>query len=256
MRRDNPSRAWRWLFCAFSAASPALARYRERSPKPVFRVIALDNPALAKTPIPAGKLPAFTLSGFVAAAAALFTLATMAAHGFDENGLRLGSLIAWRFAFVVFFAALMAGPLCRLAPFGLGRFLTAHLTQSTWSFCAAFGVYLASLILPNAFGPPGLDDPGLDKGMVVFAGLSGSVAAVLAYAASEAAARKLGPKQAHAILVMGLAFFWLTYALTALSHLYGPHRPEMFSGVSLSLMLVALLACFADNFLRKYKGVV
>ena len=49
------------------------------------------------------------------------------------------------------------------------------------------------------------------------------------------------------------AFFWLTYALTGLAHISGPHRPDAFYGISLSLMIGVLLLRFADGFTAKLR---
>ena len=53
---------------------------------------------------------------------------------------------------------------------------------------------------------------------------------------------------------MAASFFWLTYALTGLAHLSGPHRPDGFYGLSLSLMILALLLRFADRLWAKLRG--
>jgi hypothetical protein len=50
------------------------------------------------------------------------------------------------------------------------------------------------------------------------------------------------------LLGAGLCCFWLAYALTGLEHISGPHRPDGFYGVSILLMIAALLLRFADDF--------
>ena len=77
---------------------------------------------------------------------------------------------------------------------------------------------------------------------------------VIAYAASRRAALFLGEKARGAMLGVGMACFWLTYSLTGLARISGPHRPDAFYGFSLSLMLVALLLRFADRFVGENKG--
>ena len=68
------------------------------------------------------------------------------------------------------------------------------------------------------------------------------------------AAARVGEKSRRALLSVASSFFWLTYALTGLAHLSGPHRPDAFYGVSLSLMIIALLLRFADRFVAKLRG--
>jgi hypothetical protein len=217
-------------------------------------VVALDNTFLDTPRIKFGRFPGMTLAGFTAVAATFLTLAVMAANGFGDKGLRLGSQAAWRFAFFVFFAALIAGPLCRLVPLGLCRHLGAQRRQLIWSFCAAFGVYLATVIVPNTFHTDMLGHEGLDAGTILFVLFSGALVSVMAYAATSHAENLLGGKVRRALLGIAATCFWLTYALTGLARITGPHRQDLFFETSVSLMVVALLLHFAERFLVKWQG--
>jgi hypothetical protein len=189
----------------------------------------------------------FPLWGLIALSAILVSLGGFAIRGFDENGLRFGNQLAWRFASLVFFAAIIAGPVMRLAP-KLGQAADVQ-RQLIWGFCASLGVYLASLIVPNTLTPPSLDHEGLTLGMALFAVFGATLTMVIAYAASPQP--RLGEQSRRTILGAGLAYYWLAYTLTGLSHLSGPHRPDAFYGFSVTLMLAALLVRFADNFITK-----
>lgn len=191
-----------------------------------------------------------TLSGATGVAAALLGLCVMAAHGFDGDGLRLGTQITWRFASFVFFAAVTAGPLCRLIPLDACKRLGRR--QLVWSFCASYIVFLGSLVLPNSVGGVIHDDA--TAGMILFSLFGGLAVLVMAYAASRKAVARVGEKSRRALLSVSGSYFWLTYALTGLAHLSGPHRPDAFYGVSLSLMIIALLLRFADRFVAKLRG--
>jgi hypothetical protein len=195
----------------------------------------------------------FSLVGFIAIACALVSLVTMAAHGFDENGLRLGSEAAWRFAFFAFFVALIAEPLGHLIPLAPMRSLGEHRRQLLWGFCASFAVYLATVVVPNTIRPVTVHHEGLTPGMLVFVIFGAALVAVLAYSLSRQARSFLGEPGRRAILTTGIAYFWLAYSLTGLSHISGPHRPDVYYGLSLSLMVVALLLRFADHFVRKLR---
>jgi hypothetical protein len=184
------------------------------------------------------------LWGLIAIVAGGITLAGFAVHGFDENGLRFGNQLAWRFASLVYVAAIIAGPASRLVPSIWLRRAGKQRHQLVWGFCASFGVYLASLIVPNTFMPASLDHQGLTFGMVLFASFGAALTMVVAYAVSPGP--KLGEQSRRAILGVGLAYFWLAYSLTDLSRLSGP--PDPFYGASLILMFAALLVRFADNF--------
>jgi len=212
-------------------------------------VIAIDSNSAHAAPVLKVKIPFFV---YVAGAAACLAFATMARFGFDDAGLRLASELDWRFASFVFFAAAAIGPVCRLIPYGPFRQLSGLRRQVIWSFCASYAVFLASMLLPNTLGGVTHDDSSL--GMTVFSLFGGGAAAVMAFAATREAAARLGEKARRALLSVAASFFWLTYALTGLAHLSGPHRPDEFYGLSLSLMILALLLRFADRFWAKFRG--
>lgn len=212
-------------------------------------MVAIDSTHAGVQPVLKVKIP---FAGFVGAAAVCLAFATMARHGFDEPGLRLASELDWRFASFVFFAAAIIGPVCRLIPYGPFRHLNGLRRQMIWSFCASYGVFLASMILPSTLGGVSHDDATL--GMTMFSLFGGGAAAVMAFAATRDAAARLGEKSRRALLSVAASFFWLTYALTGLAHLSGPHRPDGFYGLSLSLMILALLLRFADRLWAKLRG--
>lgn len=133
------------------------------------------------------------LAGFVGLAAAALTLAIMASHGFNEDGLRRGSEFSWRFASFVFAAAAMIGPVCRLIPLGICKSLGLQRRQLIWSFCISYGVFLASMILPNTLG--GVTHEDATTGMTLFSLFGGGTAAVLAYATGRNAAARMERKR-------------------------------------------------------------
>ena len=212
-------------------------------------MVAMDSSVHSGTqPLFKIKLP---LAGFVGGAAACLTLGVMARFGFSDQGLRLGSEFAWRFASIVFFAAASIGPVCRLLPLGALK-LAGLRRQAIWSFCASYGVFLAAMLLPNTLGGVTHDDESL--GMILFSLFGGGAALVLAWSASQAAVERLGEKARRALLSVAASFFWLTYALTGLAHISGPHRPDAYYGLSLSLMILALLFRFADRLAASFRG--
>lgn len=190
----------------------------------------------------------------IAVVAALLTAIGWTARGFAENGFRLGSEFAWRFTFLIYFLAIMAGPMARLVPSPSLRRLCEERRQLVWGFSASFGVYLLGVVVPNLLLPDGPDDAGLTGGMATFALFGAALSGAIAFAARRDAARILGEKARATILGVGLSTFWLAYALSGLAHISGPHRPDMFYGTSLSLMIVALLLRFADCMAAKIRG--
>lgn len=195
-------------------------------------------------------LRVFPLWGMIAVVTAILSLTGFAARGFHDNGLRLGSQLAWRFTVLVYFVAIIARPLLRLIPGGWFQRFGWMQRQLLWGFCASFGVFLASVLVPNTLMPVLPDrEGGLTTGMVVFVAFGAVLTLVIAYAASPQ--RNLGEKSRKTILGVGLSYFWLAYTLSSLSHLSGPHRPDGFYGASVMLMVVALLLRFADQFLAR-----
>lgn len=201
---------------------------------------------------PPGRLRFAHLPGWalVASASALICLMGFAARGFGDNGLRLGSELAWRFTFLIYFAAVTAGPLTRLVPSRVLRRICDRRRQLIWGFCASFAVYLASVLVPNTTPlSPERDATGAS----VFILFGAALILVIAYAAGDGVALFLGERAKRTLLGVGLSTFWLIYAAAGLAHISGPHRPDVFYGVSLGLMIAALLLRFADSFATGFR---
>jgi len=203
-------------------------------------MVALDNSALiGRAP---RNHPHFPPAAWIAVAAAVIVLGSQALRGFSENGFRLGSENAWRFTFFVFFAALIAGPVKRL----FARFVPAlerlDSCQIAWGFCASYGVFLASLVVQPVMP--------LTPGLMMFVVMSTMVIVVMALSLLKPAGRVLGERARQALLGVAAIYFWLCYSSIALAHISGPHRPDMFYNISVSLMVVALLVRYADHFVR------
>jgi hypothetical protein len=195
-----------------------------------------------------GRIAVPRLPGWIAIAmlAALAGGAGLAARGFTESGWRLGSELVWRFTCFVFFAASIAGPLARLIPWQPLREACENRCQLVWGFCASFTLYLAGLRMADfaAYG----SRAGVMAGVGLF-DLAGAVLIIIiACTASRRVEFFLDESMRRILLGAGLCCFWLAYALTGLEHISGPHRPDAFYGVSILLMIAALLLRFADDF--------
>ena len=212
-------------------------------------MVALDNTALfGQVRRLRRPLLAMTLAPLVASLGAVAVALVMGAilfRGFGENGFRLGSQLAWRYTSLVFFAALVAGPVCRIA-----AYFFPHLTpppnlsrKLVWGFCASFGVYLLSVFLPNVIQ--------LSAGATLMTLFSSGV--VLVMAATAAPIKRLGgeaiiPEKFRRVLLgTAVIYFWLCYSVMALARISGPHRPDDYYGISLCLMVLGLLARYADR---------
>jgi hypothetical protein len=209
-------------------------------------MVALDQSTLFGERHARLRITLAPLVGAIAIVAAVLVMGAILARGFAENGFRLGSQLAWRYASFVFFAALVAGPLLRIA----SRFSSVCPNEAlsrklVWGFCASYGVYLLSVFLPNVIRP--------SAGAAMMVLFGAGVAVVMAV--SVAPLKRLGDKpivsdKVRRVLLGGAAiYFWLSYCLMALARISGPHRPDAFYGISLCLMVAGLLVRYADRFL-------
>jgi hypothetical protein len=215
-------------------------------------MIALGNTAFfgpgrmrLRVPLPRKALTLAPLVASLGGIALALVVGAILFRGFSENGFRLGSQLAWRYTSLVFFLALFAGPVCRVVahffpqftpPPSLGRKLV-------WGFCASFGVYLLSVFLPNVIQ--------LSAGATLMTLFASCV--VLVMAATVAPIKRLGgeaiiPEKIRRVLLgVAVMYFWLCYAVMALARISGPHRPDDYYGISLCLMVLGLLARYADR---------
>ncbi len=213
-------------------------------------MVALDSTAFFGSKVPRLHLTVAPLVGAIALGALTLVFGAVVARGFSENGFRLGSLLAWRYTFFVFFAALAAGPACRIAARLFPKMtLPQRLSRKlVWGFCASYGVYLASVLIPNVIR--------LSAGATLMVLFGGGVALVMAVAATPL--KRLGKAQVIAdevrrvLLGTAAIYFWMCYAVMALARISGPHRPDVFYGLSLCLMVVALLVRFGDRWLAHH----
>jgi len=192
----------------------------------------------------------FTLAplvGAITVAAVLLVLGAILARGFSENGFRLGSQLAWRYASFVFVAALGMGPLCRIAAHFLPTFTPPESLSRklVWGFCAAYGVYLLSVFVPNVIH--------LSAGAMLMTVFGSTVVMVMAITAAPLV-RLGGPpilpdKVRKVLLGTSAIYFWLCYSVMALARISGPHRPDAYYDLSLCLMILVLLLRYADRWL-------
>jgi hypothetical protein len=210
-------------------------------------MIALDSFSLLGPRLPRIKVTLGPLVGGIASIAAVLVLGSILLRGFSGNGFRLGSQLAWRYTCLVFFTALVSGPLCRLT----AHFLPAWTAPETlgrkliWGFAASYGIYLLSVFLPNVIE--------LSAGASLMT-LFGSLV-VLVMAACAAPIKRLGgktilPEKIRRVLLgIALAYFWLCYVVMALARISAPYLPDAFYIISLCLMIAGLLVRYAERWI-------
>jgi hypothetical protein len=209
-------------------------------------MVALDHSAQFETPSSA-RLPFAVLFCALLALAVFF--AGFALRGFSDNGVRLGTQLLWRLSCLVFFAALVAGPLGRMVP-PLNA-LADKDRPLLQGFCAVLADYFAAILLPNLFAvSDGTHPAGITAGMTFFILFTGSVTLVMTVAVNRSLCRKVGRRACRTLLGVSVIYFWLCYSLIGLAHISGPHRPDAFYELSVILMVAGLLARFAERYRR------
>ena len=205
-------------------------------------MVALDNHA----PLHRSR-PRPTAALLIALTALTVGLGGLLLYRADDTPLGMATQSVWRFNCLVFFAALVAGPIGRLVP---GLSLLADKSRPLLQgFCAAMGVYFAFILVPNLLAvPDGVQPRGITAGTTFFVLFTGSVTLVMAAAANRALCRRFGNRACRTMLGVAAIYFWLCYGLIGLAHISGPHRHDPFYELSVMLMVVALLVRFADRF--------
>ena len=214
-------------------------------------MVALDNQAFFGSRVPRLRLSLGPLVGGIALGAVMLVMGAILMRGFAENGFRLGSQLAWRYASFIFFLALVAGPLTRIAARFFPR-LPAPESLSrrlVWGFCLSYAIYLLSVFIPNVIRP--------SAGAALMVMFGGAVVLVMAITAAPLARLGRPPvipaKIRRVLLGTATIYFWLCYCLMALARISGPHRPDDFYGVSLCLMVAGLLVRYADRWMVPVK---
>lgn len=214
-------------------------------------MVALDHSAQFDTR-PATRLPFAVIFCGLLAVAVFF--ASFGLRGFSDNGVRLGTQLLWRLGCLVFFVALVAGPLGRLIP--PLRALADKDRALLQGFCAVLAVYFAAILLPNLFAvPDGIRPAGITAGMTFFVFFTGTVTLVMMGAVNRSLCEKVGEKACRAMLGISVIYFWLCYSLIGLAHISGPHRPDGFYELSVILMVAGLLTRFAERFVRQRRPI-
>ena len=155
--------------------------------------------------------------------------------------------VGWRYTCLVFFVALVAGPICRIVAYFLPSLTPpARLVRMlVWGFCASYGVYLLSVFLPSVIQ--------LSAGATLMTLFASGVVAVMAVTAAPIkwlSDKPILPEKIRRVLLAtAVMYFWLCYSVMALARISGPHRPDAFYDVSLCLMVLGLLTRYADRWI-------
>jgi hypothetical protein len=180
------------------------------------------------------------------------TLAVLAAwvsflyQGGDMNAARFASSVVLFSSSIMFSLYYMAGSAARLIrsevtkAFGEERFAMAY------GFIGMMGIYLATILMPDFLLSGRIPLPSLVY--VVFTAIVGAV--FLVSAGNKRTDRSV---TLRAFRGLSSAYFWLAFAFIDMDRMIGPHRPDANPyGISLLLLVIALLVRFADAFAQKH----
>ncbi len=169
----------------------------------------------------------------------------------DASGWGVAADDLWRFSVFAFAAAVIWEPIATLFPRGA----RAGSGRETGVAVAAFAVTYATYLV-FSFAPFWLAKTEPLIGIRVFGLLAATACLVLAISALPRWPGTFGQPLRRGAQVLMLGFFWMSFAICDLDHLYGPHRPDRFFGISVLVLVAALLLRFAASFVRTMKVIL
>jgi hypothetical protein len=156
-----------------------------------------------------------------------------------------------RLSLLVFVAAMVVEPLSRIFPsqaiLALGR--------ERGSFTLAF-VMVCIVSLACDLAPSQLGDGKMALPAFAYAMLTAGILVVMLFSAHPATKKILGGPAWRTMQRIATTYFWLVFALTALDHIVGPNVTDRWWGISLLLLITAVLIRFTDALLFKLHGVM
>jgi hypothetical protein len=210
-------------------------------------MVTIDaGPLIIQTRRPA---PGWSWTTLIAAITLVLAASGLVAYGFDADGLRAAALVVKRFACVVFFAALITGPLGRLSTAGALRTYGALRRDILRGFCASYALYIAFDLAPALWTA---QRPTPD--MIVFTAFSIVALAFMAAASTNGFKKYLGKSAQHTMLCVTALYFWLCFVLPVLARIDGPYRPDAYYGLCMLFMIGAVLLRFADSCVKAGRG--
>lgn len=184
----------------------------------------------------------------VAAVLAALTALTEAAKFVeDSQGWAVAADALWRAEIELFAIAFGASAVARLLP------ETADRTtgRDAWTFVALFGfgflLYLGFVLAPYRLTPQPHPIPLATS---IYTLLTGSAALI---AIGTAAPWPLFSSLRRGAQSVALGTFWSIFALSDLDHLYGPHRPDPFFGITLLCLLSGLFVRFGTTLAERLR---
>jgi hypothetical protein len=156
--------------------------------------------------------------------------------------------MVFRASSIAFLIYYLARPVARLVPSRYTLALARERVGLAFAFVCMYAVFLGCTLTPNYLSGAHVALPTL--AFCVFSGLILAVVLAGEYAGRADPAWRSAWRAMESI---GVAYFWLVFAIDDLNHISGPHRTDHFHGVSLTILVLALLVRFADSFVQRYR---
>lgn len=188
----------------------------------------------------------------------LLALAGAVALAIGTLAFETGNSFAWhdaaeyvtRFSLVVFVAAMVVEPLSRIFP---TRTMEA-MARERGSLILAF-VMVSIVSLACALTPSQLGGAKMAFQAFAYAMLTAAILIVMLFSAHPATKKILGGPAWRTMQRIATTYFWLVFTVTALDHIVGPNVTDRWWGISLLLLITAVLVRFTDALLFKLRGV-
>jgi hypothetical protein len=205
-------------------------------------MVALDSshdiPSAARAETPhTGTVVLFSIliSAVVAAGAMNLASDGMSPWGFAAD------MVA-RFSLLLFVAAMVVEPIARLIPTDATEAAARERPSLMIGFAFATAVSLGCLMAPVYLGTEKLAGP-----VTVYAALTGFIVVVMLISSHPVTLRLLGERAWRTLQRIATAYFWVAFSLVGIDKMVGPHRPDSWHGISLLLLVGALLIRFMDT---------
>ncbi|MBL6938354.1 MAG: hypothetical protein ISS15_02045 [Alphaproteobacteria bacterium] len=153
-----------------------------------------------------------------------------------------------RFSLLVFVAAMVVEPLSRIFP----TKVTEALARERGSLVLAF-VIVSVVSLACDLAPSQLDGEKLGLQAFAYAMLTAGILLVTLFSAHPATKKILGGPVWRTMQRIATTYFWLVFTVTALDHIAGPNVTDRWWGISLLLLITAVLVRFTGTLLYKLR---
>ncbi|MBV9992031.1 MAG: hypothetical protein JOZ72_12155 [Alphaproteobacteria bacterium] len=189
-----------------------------------------------------------TLALLGVAAALAVAAGAFLMRGGDGNAARYATMMVFRASQAAFLLYYLASPVARLIRTRPTFAVARQRTGLALGFVGMYAVFLGCSLIPDYMH--GAHTP---LATMVFCAFSAVILAAILMGERAGRADADWRPAWRAMEVVGVAYFWMIFVASDLDHMYGPHRPDGFYGLSLMAFVLALLVRFADAFVERYK---